>query len=76
MIFITYSLIAHNFKKTTTGSRLGQIVEWLEGHDDGNCFIILDECHKAKNLVSSGMPIMLCACSSAVADMLGDVLNP
>ncbi|MEW5304646.1 MAG: hypothetical protein WDW36_007243 [Sanguina aurantia] len=32
------------------GSRLMQIVDWL-GADDGECMIVLDECHKAKNLV-------------------------
>ncbi|MEW5318589.1 MAG: hypothetical protein WDW38_009802 [Sanguina aurantia] len=31
-------------------SRLTQIVNWL-GEGDGECLIILDECHKAKNLV-------------------------
>jgi hypothetical protein len=34
------------------GSRLWQIVEWLLGDDDGECMIVLDECHRAKNLVS------------------------
>lgn len=32
------------------GSRLTQITDWL-GEGDGECLIILDECHKAKNLV-------------------------
>lgn len=27
-----------------------QIVDWL-GADGGECLIVLDECHKAKNLV-------------------------
>jgi hypothetical protein len=33
-------------------SRLRQIAEWLGGADyKGECLIVLDECHKAKNLV-------------------------
>lgn len=35
------------------GTRLFQVVEWLAGADKtGNCLIILDECHKAKNLIA------------------------
>lgn len=34
------------------GSRLHQIVEWLGGQG-GECMIVLDECHKAKNLMNS-----------------------
>lgn len=34
------------------GSRLHQIVEWLGGQG-GDCMIVLDECHKAKNLMNS-----------------------
>lgn len=35
------------------GTRLFQVVEWLTGADKtGNCLIILDECHKAKNLIA------------------------
>ena len=34
------------------GSRLWQIVDWLLGNEVGECMIILDECHRAKNLVS------------------------
>ena len=35
------------------GTRLFQVVEWLAGTDKtGNCLIILDECHKAKNLIA------------------------
>ena len=34
-------------------SRLAQIVNWLRGRDQrGECLIILDECHKAKNLIA------------------------
>lgn len=34
-------------------SRLAQIVTWLRGNDGkGECLIILDECHKAKNLIA------------------------
>lgn len=35
------------------GSRLEQIAEWLKGDPAGG-LIILDECHKAKNLVAGG----------------------
>ena len=35
------------------GTRLFQVVEWLAGQDGkGKCLIILDECHKAKNLIA------------------------
>lgn len=35
------------------GTRLYQVVEWLAGTDrTGDCLIILDECHKAKNLIA------------------------
>jgi len=35
------------------GTRLFHVVEWLAGKDrQGNCLIILDECHKAKNLIA------------------------
>lgn len=35
------------------GSRLAQIVTWLRGRDGkGECLVILDECHKAKNLIA------------------------
>ncbi|DBA83686.1 TPA: hypothetical protein ACH3X1_016793 [Trebouxia sp. C0004] len=35
------------------GTRLFHVVEWLAGRDRlGNCLIILDECHKAKNLIA------------------------
>ena len=35
------------------GTRLFHVVEWLAGRDrKGNCLIILDECHKAKNLIA------------------------
>lgn len=34
-------------------SRLAQIVNWLRGRDgQGECLVILDECHKAKNLIA------------------------
>jgi hypothetical protein len=37
-----------------TGSRLHQIVTWLGGpKGDGECLIVLDECHKAKNLLDA-----------------------
>lgn len=46
------------------GTRLFQVVEWLAGADKtGNCLIILDECHKAKNLIArEGMehPMLFC----------------
>ncbi|GIL64960.1 hypothetical protein Vafri_18816 [Volvox africanus] len=36
------------------GSRLHQIVSWLGGpKGDGECLIVLDECHKAKNLLDA-----------------------
>ncbi|GIM01409.1 hypothetical protein Vretimale_6229 [Volvox reticuliferus] len=36
------------------GSRLHQIVNWLGGpKGDGECLIVLDECHKAKNLLDA-----------------------
>lgn len=35
------------------GTRLFHVVEWLAGRDrKGICLIILDECHKAKNLIA------------------------
>ena len=35
------------------GTRLFQVVDWLAGSDrTGNCLVILDECHKAKNLIA------------------------
>ena len=35
------------------GTRLFHVVEWLAGADKkGDCLIILDECHKAKNLIA------------------------
>ena len=35
------------------GTRLFHVVEWLAGADrKGECLIILDECHKAKNLIA------------------------
>ncbi len=69
MLFITYSLLVSNAKsmaeeatdgtadnaldpRIPAGSRLAQVVEWLKG--DEAPLIILDECHKAKNLVASG----------------------
>ncbi|KAG2496515.1 hypothetical protein HYH03_005339 [Edaphochlamys debaryana] len=37
-----------------SGSRLHQLVQWLGGADGrGDCLIILDECHKAKNLLDA-----------------------
>ena len=46
-------------------SRLAQIIEWLE-EGDGDPIIVLDECHKAKNLLASksgaGAPVCLRAC--------------
>jgi len=33
--------------------RLWQIVEWLAEADDGDVLIVLDECHRAKNLVAT-----------------------
>lgn len=69
VLFVTYSLLVANAKsmgeETTNdpaamqidaripaGSRLAQIVDWLKG--DEAALIVLDECHKAKNLVASG----------------------
>lgn len=66
---MTYSLLVSNAKSMgdenadgsseapvdahiPAGSRLAQVVEWLKGDDAP--LIILDECHKAKNLVASG----------------------
>ena len=42
------------------GSRLAQIVDWLKAAkgaspaEAGDCMIVLDECHKAKNLFATG----------------------
>ena len=45
------------------GTRLFHVVEWLAGADKkGNCLIILDECHKAKNLIAREGMITLCWC--------------
>lgn len=33
--------------------RLWQIVEWLAEAEDGDVLIVLDECHRAKNLVAT-----------------------
>lgn len=33
--------------------RLWQIVEWLAEAEDGEVLIVLDECHRAKNLVAT-----------------------
>lgn len=44
-------LLEDNFP---AGSRLTQVTDWL-GADDGECLIILDECHKAKNLVDDAV---------------------
>ena len=35
------------------GSRLEQIVDWLNGAED-DPLVVLDECHKAKNLIAIG----------------------
>ena len=36
------------------GSRLSQVVTWLGGRDKRDeCLVVLDECHKAKNLLDS-----------------------
>ncbi|KAJ9534468.1 hypothetical protein QJQ45_016176, partial [Haematococcus lacustris] len=37
------------------GSRLSQLVQWLGGEDGSgeHCLVVLDECHRAKNLVDS-----------------------
>lgn len=43
-------------------SRLAQIVKWLKGRDGrGECLIILDECHKAKNLIAKEGKHLYCA---------------
>lgn len=35
------------------GSRLAQIVAWMKGgNNNGDCMIILDECHRAKSLIA------------------------
>ena len=48
-------------------SRLAQIVKWLKGRDGrGECLIILDECHKAKNLIAKEGE-HLCSCSLTCA---------
>ena len=68
VLFVTYSLLvtaakamAQDVDNTQTGgvdhwlppgSRLAQIVEWLKKEEAP--LIVLDECHKAKNLVTSG----------------------
>lgn len=69
VLFVTYSLLVSNAKSMgdenadgssnapidmaiPAGSRLAQIVDWLKGDEEP--LIILDECHKAKNLVAPG----------------------
>lgn len=68
VLFITYSLLVVGAKhwaskasknageELTTAidktSRLHQIIEWL-GSGEGDPIIVLDECHKAKNLLSA-----------------------
>lgn len=68
VVFVTYSLLVQGSKEAlletpggeqpdaantrlTRGSRLEQIVNWLKG--DEKPLIVLDECHKAKNLMVS-----------------------
>lgn len=77
VLFITYSLLVSNAKsmadETTdgtvdtaldpripAGSRLAQVVDWLKG--DEAPLIVLDECHKAKNLVAAGGQQLSCFC--------------
>eukprot|EP01035_Chromulina_nebulosa_P031586 gene31586-42124_t len=56
VIFATYSsLIASSLTKSRR-TRLDQLVQWCGGRDFDGC-ILFDECHRAKNLVStSGKP--------------------
>lgn len=54
MLFITYSLLN---TKGKGGSRLDQIVAWLQKRGDDKALIVFDECHKCKNLLAtSGSP--------------------
>lgn len=54
VLFATYTLLAHGLRQGNP-TRLNQITKWLEGADgNGDCLIIFDECHKAKNLVTGG----------------------
>lgn len=73
VLFVTYSLLVTNAKamaqdvtngetggvdaQIPSGSRLAQIVEWLKGETAP--LIVLDECHKAKNLVASGGDLLI-----------------
>ena len=67
VLFITYSLLVSGAKQwasknndedsqleatVSKDSRLGQIIEWL-GDGAGDPIIVLDECHKAKNLLAT-----------------------
>lgn len=70
VLFITYSLLVSNSKamkhenpqtameanhmdaSICKGSRLEQIVDWLKGEQAP--LVVLDECHKAKNLIAAG----------------------
>lgn len=83
VLFVTYSLLVSNAKsmgnetadgssdaqidaKIPAGSRLEQIVDWLKG--DENPLVILDECHKAKNLVASGGMLSRCFARDYICD--------
>jgi hypothetical protein len=39
-------------KKYNPGGRLSQIKDWLADYKKGECLVVLDECHRAKNLAS------------------------
>ena len=52
VMFATYSSLISSSRDKKT-SRLQQLIKWVGGHDFNGC-ILLDECHKAKNLVATG----------------------
>ena len=55
------------------GPRLASFIAWIwcryadgtEGRRDGDCLIILDECHKAKRLINTGGSALLFVTSRA-----------
>ena len=85
VVFCTYSLLIRGAPRTTKkmkqstdasekmvveGSRLKQLVDWLE-EDEHGALIIFDECHKAKNLFSAaGKPTKTAVCVVALQEVL------
>jgi hypothetical protein len=50
VLFMTYALL---ISKSQKGTRLEQVVKWLERDGAGAPLIVFDECHKAKNLIGA-----------------------